>query len=370
MDRGVSQPELQPIVFRGPLSGFIGLAVVNFLLTVVTLGIYRFWARARVRRYLWENATFAGEPLEYNGKGLELLIGAILGFIIILVPYAGVQVLAGVLIGAKHPILAGLFVIAIIVGLYYLVGVGLYRSERYMLSRTSWRGIRGGMTTGGWGYGWLYFRLQLLRVVTLGLTTPYISTRLWNARMNDAMFGSARVEATAQWKPLYLRFILALVGGAVIYGIAFAFLFTIIRAGVGEHIDPKTPPDFKVMLPLIARAYGILLAAAILMGLAALSYHAAYFRQVIGNTRIETLGLKFDASAANWFGYYFGNFLIIVLTLGLGLAIMPWRAWSFYMRHLRTVGTLDTDALLQTQLAAPTQGDGIADAIGFSLMPF
>jgi hypothetical protein len=80
--------------------------------------------------------------------------------------------------------------------------------------------------------------------------------------------------------------------------------------------------------------------------------------------------LKFDASAANWFGYYFGNFLIIVLTLGLGLAIMPWRAWSFYMRHLRTVGTLDTDALLQTQLAAPTQGDGIADAIGFSLMPF
>jgi hypothetical protein len=32
------------------------------------------------------------------------------------------------------------------------------------LSRTSWRGIRGGMTGGGWAYGWLFFRLQLLRV--------------------------------------------------------------------------------------------------------------------------------------------------------------------------------------------------------------
>jgi uncharacterized membrane protein YjgN (DUF898 family) len=370
MDNDVSPPQLQPIVFRGPLGGFIGLAVVNFLLTVVTLGIYRFWARARVRRYLWENTTFAGEPLEYRGKGLELLIGAILGLVIILIPYAGFQILAGILIATKHPLLAGLFGIVLAAGIYYLVGVGLYRSERYMLSRTSWRGIRGGMTTGGWRYGWLYFRLQLLRVVTLGLTTPYVSTRLWNARMNDAMFGSARVEATAQWKPLFPRFILALVGGAVIYGLAFALLFGIVRAGMGDHIDPKNPPDLHVMVPLFARIYGIFFAAAILAGLVALSYHAAYYRQVIGNTRIETLGLAFDAGAASWFGYYFGNLLIIVLTLGLGLAIVPWRAWSFYMRYLRTVGTLDTDALLQTQLAAPTQGDGIADAIGFSLMPF
>jgi hypothetical protein len=62
--------------------------------------------------------------------------------------------------------------------------------------------------------------------------------------------------------------------------------------------------------------------------------------------------------------------LIIVLTLGLGLAIMPWRAWSFYSRHLRTSGNLDVDALLQTQLAAPTQGEGIADSLGFTLLPF
>ena len=99
MDHDVSQEQLQPVVFRGPLSGFIGLAVVNALLTVVTLGIYRFWARARVRRYLWEHTTFAGEPLEYSGKGFVLLIGAILGFLIILIPYAGFQILAGVLIG-------------------------------------------------------------------------------------------------------------------------------------------------------------------------------------------------------------------------------------------------------------------------------
>jgi uncharacterized membrane protein YjgN (DUF898 family) len=370
MDRDVSPPPLQRFVFAGSLGGFIGLAVVNFLLTVVTLGIYRFWARARVRRYLWENTTFAGEPLEYSGKGIELLIGAILGFIIILVPYVGVQLVAGVLIATQHPLLAGLLGVAVAAAIYYLIGVGLYRSERYMLSRTSWRGIRGGMITGGWSYGWLYLRLQLLRVVTLGLTTPYVSIRLWNARMNDAMFGSARVVANAQWKPLYGRFLLAFVGAVVIYGAAIGVLISIEPGTMTGHLDPTKPADMRAMLPFLARLYGILFGGAILIGLVALSYHAAYYRQIIGSIRIETLGLEFDASAASWFTYYLVNFLIVVLTLGLGVAVLPWRAWSFYLRHLRTIGSLDTDMLLQTQLTAPTQGDGIADAIGFSLMPF
>jgi uncharacterized membrane protein YjgN (DUF898 family) len=246
----------------------------------------------------------------------------------------------------------------------------MYRAERYVLSRTSWRGIRGGMTRGGWSYGWLFFRLQLLRVITLGLASPYVATRLWNARMNDAMFGSLRVEAAATWQALFWRFVATLAASVVIYAIVISVLAaSAINIEMFTH-PTKGPPDMHTMLPVLIRIYAALIVAGLLIGLVSLFYHAAYYREIWGTTRIGTLELAFDATAMNWLSYYVGNVLIVALTLGLGLTIMPWRAWSFYTRHLRVAGTLDADALLQTELAAPSQGEGIADALGFTLLPF
>ena len=38
--------------FVGSWREYLPIALSNFALTVVTLGIYRFWAKARTRRYL------------------------------------------------------------------------------------------------------------------------------------------------------------------------------------------------------------------------------------------------------------------------------------------------------------------------------
>lgn len=54
------------------------LAAGNALLSVVTLGIYSFWGRARVRRYLWGTTSFRGEPFDYAGTGGELFRGALM----------------------------------------------------------------------------------------------------------------------------------------------------------------------------------------------------------------------------------------------------------------------------------------------------
>ncbi|HEX4504250.1 MAG TPA: DUF898 family protein, partial [Alphaproteobacteria bacterium] len=99
-------PPPQTIAFRGPLAAFIGVVIINLLLTIVTLGIYRFWAKTRIRHFLWEHTSFAGEPLEYRGKGIELLVGAILGFLIIVIPYAMMLLVADLFIVTKHPAVA------------------------------------------------------------------------------------------------------------------------------------------------------------------------------------------------------------------------------------------------------------------------
>ncbi len=366
----IDRTRVHQIVFNGNIPAFLGVVIINILLTVVTLGIYRFWAKTRVRHYLWENTTFDGEPLEYRGRGLELLIGVVLAFLIFLLPIIAFSLGEAALRAGGHIAIAALLELLVFGGIYYLVGVGFYRAERYLISRTSWRGIRGGMTRGGWRYGGLFIKMLLFQVITLGFGRPYAQIRLWNARMNDVMFGSAQAVSEAKWRPLFRRYVLTQIAAIVVMVVAvalvardFASLAPNLQAG-GGHPDPRT------LLPLIAKLYGVFILAGIVVAFIMLSYHAAYYREIFAKTRLEAMGFAFAATTGAWLRYYLINALIVIFTLGLGLMIMPLRAWAFYMHNIRTTGFLDTENLIQTQLASPSQGEGIADALGISILPF
>ena len=354
---GAGDASRHDVEFEGTMGGFVGLAAVNMLLTIITFGIYRFWAKTQVRRYLWGNTRFDGEPLEYRGRGVELLIGALIAFGVILVPLFIVSSIAAALQVQGQIAVAGLLQSVTGLGLLYLIGVGLYRSQRYLLSRTSWRGVRGGMMNGGWAYGGLYLVLTFMQGATLGLATPYVSTRLWNLRMNDAMFGSFSFQADATWKPLFGRFVAALLAAAALTGlVVYSFWSTI--SGVDEAL--KTPG--ADIFGAVASFYGVMLLLGVGIALIMANYTAFYWRHVIAATSLDGLSFRFEASTGDWVRYYVVNALIVVLTLGLGLLVMPFRTWSFFIGHLETEGALDTDAMLQTTLEAPRQGDGIADA--------
>ena len=52
----MNDEQLQPhsaFRFHGSWQEFARIAFPNLLLTIVTLGIYRFWATTREREYLW-----------------------------------------------------------------------------------------------------------------------------------------------------------------------------------------------------------------------------------------------------------------------------------------------------------------------------
>ena len=46
-----------------PRDGLLRLTIINFLLGIVTLTIYRFWAKTNVRRHIWRCVHINGEPL-------------------------------------------------------------------------------------------------------------------------------------------------------------------------------------------------------------------------------------------------------------------------------------------------------------------
>ena len=57
---------------QGPLAG---LLLRNLLFSILTLGIYRFWGRTHVRRFVWRHTVLLDDALEYLGTGGELWRG-------------------------------------------------------------------------------------------------------------------------------------------------------------------------------------------------------------------------------------------------------------------------------------------------------
>ena len=67
-------------------AGMVGLSVKNFLLRIVTLGIYGFWGKTEVRKRIWSGIRLNGEPLQYSGTGKELFLGFLVIFGVVVLP--------------------------------------------------------------------------------------------------------------------------------------------------------------------------------------------------------------------------------------------------------------------------------------------
>ncbi|CAG4903117.1 hypothetical protein R52603_03045 [Paraburkholderia saeva] len=56
------------LTYDGSTGALYGIFIRNFVLTVLTLGIYRFWATTNTHRYVWSSMRFQGTRFEYTGR--------------------------------------------------------------------------------------------------------------------------------------------------------------------------------------------------------------------------------------------------------------------------------------------------------------
>lgn len=185
----VATPPPPALTFTATRGAFLKLLLVNALLTILTLGIYRFWAKTKVRRYLWSHIRFLDDPLEYTGTAGELFLGFLivlavlfpLGFV-----YTTIQTLVPPDSGWVHVALEVLYYLV----LFALIQIGFYRAWRYRMSRTLWRGIRFGLDGSSWEYLKLASGWTLLTVITLGVAYPWMQVELWRYQMRHTHIGS------------------------------------------------------------------------------------------------------------------------------------------------------------------------------------
>lgn len=342
------------IVFTGTWREYLPIAATNVLLTIVTLGVYRFWATARQRRYLWSRTELIGDRLEWSGTGKEMFIGFLIVVAILMPFFLFIQFLFPAMIArGKEAAAAGIFMLFYI-GLIYLGGFAVFRALRYRLSRTWWRGIRGGSDEPGWNYGGEYLGRIALTLMTFWIVWPWAATRLWNARWNHMSFGplTFRTDLTAEglkrrWAAVFLVPIAALI-------VAFGAVAAIGVASIGAGGEPN-PTLFAII-------FGLFLLVYLIIPLMTLHWYAKFYRMAAESLSLGDLEFGFDATTWQWLKLFLGNLALAVVTLGFGLAYWGYRNWAFMVRHVHVYGHINVSDLTQSTTHAPGEAEGLADA--------
>jgi uncharacterized membrane protein YjgN (DUF898 family) len=189
--------------FTGMRGELFGTLLRGYLLMVPTIGVYRFWLVTQKRRFYWSNTEIDGDPLEYTGNAMQLLIGFLIALLVFVPVYAVFFFLS-----TQDADVALLGYGAIGVLLWFLMGYAIYRARDFRLSRTLWRGIRFDQTGNAWNYALRRFGWSILVVVTLGLAYPFMTANLWRYRYNNTWFGDRQFSFSGSWKlvarPYYL----------------------------------------------------------------------------------------------------------------------------------------------------------------------
>lgn len=349
--------------FTGDWREFAPIAFTNLLLTIVTLGIYRFWATTRERRYLWSRTRFIDDRLEWTGTGLELFIGFLLVFALLLGPLLFLQFGLQAMIMRGYEGVAILITLVIYVFVFYLIGVARFRALRYRLSRTFWHGIRGGADDQGFAYGWSYLWKTFVGYLALGLMVPWSMTHLWNERWRHMSFGPHMFASEAQWGNVFLRYLIFYLSPiALIIGFGILAALGVFAFGLSGAFDTSGPPDAGIGVTILILGIIFYLLFFVALGLVAMIYYSAFYREAVGALRLSELGFAFTARTMDWVKLFVTNVLLVIGTLGIGIIFLRYRNWKFFITHLEATGEINLDQLTQSATREPGQGEGLLDA--------
>lgn len=404
---GIGSEDQTAIAFEGNWREFAPIALTNTLLTFATLGFYRFWATTRERQYLWSKTRFIDDSLEWTGTGLELFFGFLIALLAFGIPLFLINFVLQAMVIQGQSSWAGSIVAILYAGLFYLVGVAIFRGLRYRLSRTYWHGIHGGCDDNGLRFGWSYLWKTVVAYICLALLFPWSMTALWKERWEAMSFGPHRFESAPQWNSLMGRYIIAYLSPFIILIGLMVVAVPMIMAAAGGSQTGEGVPSAAIFLGV-----GFVLAFYILLPLAALIYYAAYMREVVSTMTLSSIEFDFTARTKDWIKLFLGNvglwliagavaavpiaafglfeqfatltpeqspfmshpatFIAFVVALAIPFGIIGpfirYRSWAFYVRHMEAGGEIDLATLTQSSTRELKQGEGLLDAFDMGAM--
>ena len=316
---GAESGSSRQLFFHGSGGPLFGIQIVNMLLTIITLGVYYFWGKVRVRNYLLSESEFEGDRFAYHGTGKELLIGFLKAVLLFGVPLVLLNIVVPLLArGPVFQIVTGLasYLLVLIVIPFAMVG-----ARRYRLSRTSWRGIRFSFRGEAMAFIKLFLAGSLLTSLTLGLYYPFFEAQRYGFMASHSYLGNQKFDFDGQGRALFGRFLLTLLLTPFTLGLCWLWFLARKQRYFWEHTS-------------------------------------------FGDARFHS-----EVTGGRLFMLYLGNGLLLLLTLGFG---WPWaivRNVRFTFKYLSLEGPLEAASIQQEAQAASATGEGLAGLLdaGFDL---
>lgn len=231
-----SDDDEENLNFFAERADLVLLLLRNTLLTILSFGLYRFWAQRNVRRYLWGAVTFQGEKPEYQGRATDSLLafGSVSLLVILL---AGLLIVLPQLVVPLRPINAGLELF-FVAGLFLTLQVWSQWRRRYNLDHTAWHGIRFERSPQSIRRLLPILGVWSLVLLTAGLAYPLARVICARDLFKDVRFGPASVLIEANAQPLLLPW-------AIVYT---TLLVTFVVVGTELVFDYQTASGAGILL--------------------------------------------------------------------------------------------------------------------------
>jgi uncharacterized membrane protein YjgN (DUF898 family) len=341
---------LSPIhhpIFWGRGRTLFGIFIINTFFTLLTLGLYSFWGRVRIRQYLSSQTSFAKIRFSYHGTPQELLKGWSKAFAVFGLPYAILSflpVLWDPIPGWMANGLAGMMALC-------FIPVAVVGSHRYRMSRTSLGTIRFSFRGRVTDYMKIWISGIILTVLTVGIYYPYFENAKRAFLVRHSYFGNRLFTYDGTGSGLLQ-----------IYTKAAGITMLIVAGLIGISAGPDVvttmtrwpPQEWPSFFPSI-----------FLPGLLALLFpwfylQAAKQRYQWNHTDLGDAHFHFSASTWNVMELRLTNLLMLILTFGLAWPWVQVRNLQFLYYHLSLQGPLDFQRIQQEALDASPTGEELA----------
>jgi uncharacterized membrane protein YjgN (DUF898 family) len=303
--------------FHGDGAELFGIFLKNVLLTLVTLGVYYFWAKVEIRRYLYSQAEFAGERFAYHATGKELFFSW-LKALCIFTPIGAIAIAIRVYLPGPTGQLVSTLSTYLIVAC--LIPIVMVASWRFRLSRTSWCGIRFSFRGRTSEFLGKFLLGSLFTILTLGLYYPFFHVKNRRYFARNTYFGNVAFDFVGSGSEM--------LGRALLAGVLWPFT----------------------------------------LGLSFVWFAAWRERFHWGNTIVQGNHFRSEVTGLDFLWLKLSNSVLLIITLGIAFPWVLIRTRRFHLSQLSLEGTLNLEAIRQEVQTASALGEELGDLVDIGVL--